>query len=334
VSGPIVSARGLRRTFRTFQRRPGLLGALRDLFAIGGEDRVALRGLDLDIQPGERVGLIGPNGAGKSTTVKLLCGILSPTSGTLMVGGRQPHRDRKAHVRDIGVVFGQRTQLWWDLAVIEAYDLLAAIFQIPADVYRQRLAQFDDVLGIGELLGRPVRELSLGQRMRCDIAAALLHQPPLLLLDEPTIGLDVAVKLKIRAFIADINARHGTTVILTTHDLGDVEAVCDRVLLIHRGALLYDGSVPALKAQLGGQRRLLLDLPAPLSAAEQGALVAGLPAEATWTGDQELSLRFSPAVGAAALIRALLERTEIADLSVEEPSIDEVVARFYEDGER
>lgn len=331
--GPLVQARGLRRTFRTFQRRPGLLGALRDLFAVGGEERVALHGLDLDIQPGERVGLIGPNGAGKSTTVKLLCGILSPTEGTLTVDGRQPHQQRRAHVRHIGVVFGQRTQLWWDLAVIEAFDLLAAVFQIPPEAYRQRLAQFDEVLGIGELLGQPVRELSLGQRMRCDIAAALLHRPPLLLLDEPTIGLDVAVKLRIRAFIREMNEQYGTTVILTTHDLGDVEAVCDRVLLIHRGRLLFDGSVPDLKGHLGGQRRLLIDLPRPCTPEAQAAISGGLPAQASWSDGRRLSLSFRPdEVTAAALIRALLERTEVEDLSVEEPSIDEVVARFYDEG--
>ncbi|MFT4975420.1 MAG: ABC-2 type transport system ATP-binding protein [Myxococcota bacterium] len=329
---PLVSARGLRRTFRTFQRRPGLVGALRDLFALGGTDRVALQGLDLDIFPGERVALIGPNGAGKSTTVKLLCGILSPTSGELLVSGRRPHRERQAHVRDIGVVFGQRTQLWWDLAVIEAFDLLAAVFLIPPADYRARLERFDTVLGIGELLGQPVRELSLGQRMRCDIAAALLHQPPLLLLDEPTIGLDVSVKLRIRDFIREINAEQGTTVVLTTHDLSDVEAVCDRVLLIDRGQLLFDGTVPALKAQLGGRRRLVVDLPSPISPEAQAALVSNLPAEASWHEGRQLALSFSAAdVRAAALIQVLLERTEIEDLSVEEPSIDEVVARFYDE---
>lgn len=332
MSVPIIQARGLRRTFRTFQRRPGLVGAVRDLFAIGGDEQVALHGLDLDIEPGTRVGLIGPNGAGKSTTVKLLCGILSPTAGTLVVNGRRPHRQRQKHVREIGVVFGQRTQLWWDLAVIEAFDLLAAVFQVPPAAYRQRLEVFDTVLGIGALLGKPVRELSLGQRMRCDIAAALLHQPPLLLLDEPTIGLDVSVKLKIRDFIQEMNASLGTTVILTTHDLGDVEAVCERVLLIHHGRLLFDGSVPDLKSHLGGQRRLLVDLPVPLTPPEREVLTQGLPAEASWEDSGRLVLSFSATeVRAGALIQALLSRTEVEDLSVEEPSIDEVVARLYDE---
>ena len=332
MATPLIHTHGLRRTFRTFQRRPGLFGAMRDLLAIGGEERVALEGLNLDIHPGERVGLIGPNGAGKSTTVKLLCGILSPTEGTLLVRGRQPHRQRRAHVRDIGVVFGQRTQLWWDLAVIEAFDLLAAVFQIPPKDYAERLERFDAVLGIGELLGKPTRELSLGQRMRCDIAAALLHHPPLLLLDEPTIGLDVSVKLKIRSFVREMNETLGTTIIVTTHDLGDVEAVCDRVLLLHRGQLLFDGSVPALKAHLGGRRRLVLDLAKPLSPSQQQQVSAGLRVDAMWPSPQRAALSFHPKdITAAALIQTVLERAPIEDISIEEPSIDEVVAKFYDE---
>ena len=279
VSGsePLVYARDLRRVFRTFERRPGVMGAVRDLFRLGGEDRVAVDGIDLDIHPGERVGLIGPNGAGKSTTIKMLTGVLTPTSGHLRVAGREPSRDRKAHVRDIGVVFGQRTQLWWDLAVLEAFDLLASVFQVPAADYRSRLYRFDEVLDIGPLLGLPVRELSLGQRMRCDIAAALLHGHQLLFLDEPTIGLDVAVKLRIRDFIAKVNQESGTTVLLTTHDLGDIEAVCERVVLIDHGAILFDGTAAALKASLGGQRRLVVDLAQPLSAEAAAALAPDLP---------------------------------------------------------
>lgn len=327
---PIIQARGLRRTFRTFQRRPGLLGAVSDLFRIGGEEKVAVEGLDLDVFRGERVGLIGPNGAGKSTTIKMMCGILSPTAGTLTIDGRQPTRQRQAHVRGIGVVFGQRTQLWWDLAVIEALDLLAAVFCIPPADYRARLARFDTVLGIGELLGKPVRELSLGQRMRCDIAAALLHAPPVLFLDEPTIGLDVAVKLRIRDFIRAVNDEQGTTIILTTHDLSDVEAVCERVLLIDQGRLLFDGDISALKSRLGGQRRLIIELKEPLSGAALAALASDLPAEPCADGTR-LTLAFSAEqTTAAALIRSILARTEVVDLSVEEPDIDAVVARFYE----
>ena len=232
-------------------------------------------------------------------------------------------------MRDIGVVFGQRTQLWWDLAVIEALDLLAAVFRIPPADYKARLERFDSVLGIGELLGKPVRELSLGQRMRCDLAAALLHAPPVLFLDEPTIGLDVAVKLRIREFIRTVNEEQGTTIILTTHDLGDVEAVCQRVLLIDRGQLLFDGSTDGLKTRLGGQRRLIIKLPAP--PADPVALCADLPAAAT-IDSTTLTLAFSSEqTTAAALIATMLSRTEVVDLSVEEPDIDAVVARFYEE---
>jgi ABC-2 type transport system ATP-binding protein len=331
----LVEARGLRRVFRGYERRQGLWGAVRDLFRTDSEEHVALEGLDLDVAAGERVALIGPNGAGKSTTIKLLTGVLQPTAGSLRVAGREPWRDRQAHVQGIGVVFGQRTQLWWDLAVVEAFDLLAGIFQVPAEDYRRRLARFDAVLGLGPLLGTPVRELSLGQRMRCDLAAALLHGPPLLFLDEPTIGLDVAVKLRIREFIQQVVREEGTTVLLTTHDLGDIEAVCERVLLLDRGRLLFDGSPERLKHSLGGRWRLVMELPEPLEEAQARALVEGLPATLSWEGEERsarLTLGFDrDQVRGAALIQALLGRTAVVDLSLEEPAIEEVVARFYEE---
>jgi ABC-2 type transport system ATP-binding protein len=330
----LIEARGLTRSFVAFDRRPGLVGAVRDLFHRGGEVRVAVDHLDLNINAGERVALIGPNGAGKSTTIKMLTGVLQPTSGTLSVAGRVPWQDRQRHVQGIGVVFGQRTQLWWDLAVIEAFDLLAGIFQVPAADYKRRLDRFDAVLGLGPLLGKPVRELSLGQRMRCDLAAALLHGPPLLFLDEPTIGLDVAVKLRIREFITAVNQEEGTTVLLTTHDLGDIEAVCERVLLIDRGRLLFDGSPERLKHSLGGRWRLVLDLPTALTEAEARLLVDGLPAQLVWEGEERrsrLELRFDrEQVRAAQLIATLLSRTTVVDVHIEEPAIEEVVARFYE----
>lgn len=329
-----IEARALRRTYRTFQRRPGVVGAVRDLFRLGGEERVALAGLDLDIEPGERVALIGPNGAGKSTTVKLCCGILEPSGGQLTVGGRVPHAQRTEHVRHIGVVFGQRTQLWWDLAVQEAFALLGGIFEVPPARLAERLARFDEVLELEPLLGVPVRELSLGQRMRCDLAAALLHGPGVVFLDEPTIGLDVAVKARIRRFLRELNAEEGTTVLLTTHDLGDVAAVCERVLLIDRGELLFDGSLAALEQRLGGERRLLLTFAGPPPDAE--ALTRRLPAGATWTGPTHLGVPLPPGEGASgASVRAVLATAEeagleLADLALKEPDIDALVARFYE----
>jgi len=308
---------------------------VRDLFALGSDERVALHGLDLDIAAGERIALIGPNGAGKSTTVKLCCGILSPTDGTLTIGGRRPHLERRAHVRGLGVVFGQRTQLWWDLAVREAFELLAAIFQVSPDDYRTRLDELSSLLELGPLLGAPVRELSLGQRMRCDIAAALLHAPPLLLLDEPTIGLDVAVKRRIRTFLRSWNAERGTTLLLTTHDLSDVEALSDRILLLDKGRLIFDDSPAALKERLGGGRELVLHLETAPDDPE--ALVAALPEPARWAADGTVRLALGEATAAPpALVAEVLRRCaarglSVRDLALEAPAIDDVVASFYED---
>ncbi len=327
----MIEARQLSRSFRTFARRPGVRGAVRDLFRLGGEDRVAVDHLDLHVAPGEVVGFIGPNGAGKSTTIKMMTGVLQPTSGQLRVGGLDPFRQRREHVRRIGVVYGQRTQLWWDLAVVEAFDLLASIFQVDAATYQRRLERFDSVLGIRPLLHQPVRELSLGQRMRCDIAAALIHGPPLLFLDEPTIGLDVAVKRRIRDFIGLVNQEEGTTVLLTTHDLSDIEVVCRRVVLIDHGRILFDGPTPDLKESLGGRRRLVVDLAREEDAGP--ALAEGLPVEVEADGAR-VTLHFRrEQITAAALIAAVSSRVELLDLAVVEPDIEEVVARFYDDAQ-
>jgi len=325
----LIEAHQLRRTFSSFERRQGLSGAVRDLFRTGGQERVAVEGLDLRVRPGEVVGFIGPNGAGKSTTIKMMTGVLAPSSGTLRVGGLEPHRQRQEHVRRIGVVYGQRTQLWWDLAVIEAFDLLAGIFEVPAAVYRQRLELFDRELGIGPLLRQPVRELSLGQRMRCDLAAALIHAPPLLFLDEPTIGLDVEVKRRIRELVARLNREEGTTVLLTTHDLAEVEALCPRVVLIDHGRILLDGSVGELRERLGGWRRLVVELEGEVDPGALSAALEGLPVTPTLTAGQvELRFRRSE-LSAPLLIQALSARLPVRDLSVEEEDIEEAVARFY-----
>ncbi len=300
-----------------------MLGALRDLFALETEERVAVDALDLSISGGELVALIGPNGAGKSTTVKMLTGILAPTAGDLSVLGRDPHSARKAHVREIGVVFGQRTQLWWDLAVVEAYTLLASIFEVPRPVYDQRLRRLDELLGLGPLLRTPVRELSLGQRMRCELAAALLHGPKILFLDEPTIGLDVAVKHRVRDFVRTLS-QEGTTVLLTTHDLSDVEALCRRIVLLDRGRVLFDGTPDALKERLGGRRQIVVDV-----ASGTPPLSWGDGVDATLR-DGQLVLSFGAEQRLTDLMARVLERVEVQDLAVREPSIETLVAAFYE----
>ena len=245
-----IEVKELTKQFVNFKRREGVSGAFLDLFQRDYTKMLAVDHISFDIRPGELVGYIGANGAGKSTTIKMLTGILVPTSGEVKVSGLVPYNNN-LHKKQIGVVFGQRTQLWWDIAVIEAFHLLQKIYEVPQDEYKQRLDEFTELLELEELLHKPVRKLSLGQRMRCDLAASLLHNPPVVFLDEPTIGLDVSVKARIRQFIKDINRKHQTTVILTTHDLVDIEEVCNRLIIIDQGKILYDGQLDSLKERFG-----------------------------------------------------------------------------------
>ena len=341
---PIIHVQGLTKTFWVRRHRGGALGALRGLFDRRRDAVQAVDGLDFSIQPGELVGYLGPNGAGKSTTIKMLTGILVPTAGQLEVAGQLPWRDRTRYVRDIGVVFGQRSTLWWDLPVIESFEILRRIYDIPLDRYRQNLATFDDVLGLGPFLRTPVRRLSLGQRMRADLAAALLHDPAILFLDEPTIGLDVAARERIRAFIREINTQRGVTVLLTTHDMGDVEKLCRRVLLIAAGRLLFDGELEGLRHRFGGERELVVDLaeeelaglpldpprdPDDPESLPQGPLLPGATLVAR--DGPRLTYRFRRAdTTASALIAHLATLHRIQDLTVREPEIEAVVRRFYE----
>src|SRR5512136_858932 len=256
----IIAVSQLCKDFQVFRHHRGLTGAFRNLFTREFRTVNAVNDVSFSIERGELVGYLGPNGAGKSTTIKMLTGILVPTSGEILVNGRVPWKERTAHAREIGVVFGQRTNLWWDLPVIESFDLLHHIYRVPEQRYYQNLLKFQDLLGLGEFMHTPVRSLSLGQRMRADLAAALLHDPKLVFLDEPTIGLDVVAKERIRQFIHSVNRERGVTVILTTHDLGDVEKLCQRVLMIDRGRLLFDGALAELRERFGGERELVVDL--------------------------------------------------------------------------
>ncbi len=254
---PVIKVEQLTKVYRSSQRREGLGGAVLDLFKRRYRTIRAVDGICFSIARGEMVGYIGANGAGKSTTIKMLTGILTPTSGTMRLNSLDPRRNRYEHARQIGVVFGQRTQLWWDLAVIEAFNLLQKIYEIPPPIYRQRLDRFIEVLDISEQLHQPVRKLSLGQRMKCDLCASLLHNPPLLFLDEPTIGLDVAVKERIRRFIREVNREEQSTVVLTTHDLTDIEELCPRIIIIDSGKILYDGPTADIKDRFGRRRRVV-----------------------------------------------------------------------------
>ncbi len=286
----------------------------------------AVRDLSFSVEAGEMVGYIGPNGAGKSTTIKMLTGILVPTAGSLRVAGHTPYAERAALAQRIGVVFGQRTTLWWDLPLRDSYDLLRRIYRIPADRYRENLATFTDLLDLGPLLETPVRQLSLGQRMRGDIAAALLHDPDVVYLDEPTIGLDVVSKSNLRDFLRETNRERGVTVLLTTHDLVDIERLCSRVMVIDAGRLVFDGSLEGLHGLGEARRTLVVDLMEP-------APPLDVPTAQTLRVDGPRQwLAFPAEASAAPLLAAIAATHEVADLAILEPNIEDVIKRIYSTG--
>ena len=312
------------KTFRVAERRPGIWGALRGVVRRRYRTVSALDGVSFDIEPGELVGYIGPNGAGKSTTVKVISGILVPDSGRCEILGRVPWKERVAHVRNIGVVFGQRTQLWWDLPVIESFELLRDIYKVPASGYVRTRDEIVEVMDLEPLLDVPVRQLSLGQRMRCDLAAALLHQPSILFLDEPTIGLDAVSKLAFRDFIKRFNRDRGVTVILTTNDMDDIEALCTRVMVIGEGRILSDGALEALRERIAPERRLIVHLE------ERDAVVSDPEATVTQREGHRVHLSFDPRrTPPADLIARIASRHAVRDLFVESAPIEEIVARMY-----
>ncbi|AWK08851.1 methionine ABC transporter ATP-binding protein [Streptomyces spongiicola] len=283
----------------------------------------AVDGISFTVSRGEMVGYIGPNGAGKSTTIKMLTGILTPSGGRLRVAGIDPSRERTRLARRIGVVFGQRTTLWWDLPLIDSYRLMHRMYRIPDARYRQNLERCVELLDLGALLDVPVRQLSLGQRMRGDIAAALLHDPEVLYLDEPTIGLDVVSKAKVREFLRDLNAERATTVLLTTHDLTDIEHLCNRVMVIDHGRLVYDGTLAGLHEIAPGERILVVDLEHRLPPIEvAGARPVRVEGPRQW-------LAFPASASAAPIVAAIADGYPLVDLSLREPDIESVIARMY-----
>ncbi len=313
------------KVFHVAERAPGTWGALRGLVRRRHREVRALDGVSFVVAAGELVGYIGPNGAGKSTTVKTLAGILVPDSGRVEVLGRVPWKERIAHVRGIGVVFGQRTQLWWDLPVIESFDLLQHIYRVPDAAYRRARDELIDLLDLHRLLDTPVRQLSLGQRMRCDLAASLVHAPPILFLDEPTIGLDAVSKLHVRDFVMRLNRERGVTVILTTHDMDDIEALCSRVMVIGDGKILSDGSLTELRNRVSRERWLTIDV-----ADGSADSVADAQASVIRRDGQRICLAFDPqAVSPAELIARITSRHPVRDLFVENPPIETIIARLY-----
>ena len=324
---PIIRTHDLRKTFRSPKRRPGVGGALRTLFSREYEDKVAVRDVTMELEAGELVGYIGPNGAGKSTTIKMLTGILVPSSGTIEVAGLVPYERRHENARNIGVVFGQRSQLYWDLPLVESFELLRAIYSIPKDRYRANLQGFIEMLEMEPFLRTPVRQLSLGQRMRGDFAAAMLHDPRIVYLDEPTIGLDVVAKEAIREFVRHINQERGTTIILTTHDLADVERLCRRIILIDKGTIIYDGTVEHIKEQYGTHRTLVLTLTEP----HPDPVLEGADIESNDRG--LVRYRFDRRRARPdQLIREATQRYELRDVSIEEPDLESIIRRIYVEG--
>jgi len=323
-----ILVKDLSKTFFVSERASGLWGSVRGLVQRQARKVQALKGVSFSLEPGELVGYIGPNGAGKSTTIKILSGILVPSSGTCLIGGRTPWKDRIHHVGRIGVVFGQRTQLWWDLPVIESFDLLRDIYRVPHPQYRQTREEMINLLGLENLLSTPVRQLSLGQRMRCDFAAAMLHRPDILFLDEPTIGLDAVSKLAVRKFIKALNQTHQVTTILTTHDMDDIETLCDRVILIGNGEILCDGSLAKLRSQVSSRRYLKIDLKTDEFRDEFRFEAAGVSVLAQ--AGRTVTLAFDPTqISAAVLIRQVTAQHEVEDLFVENPPIEEIIAELY-----
>ncbi len=306
----LIEVQDLRRTFTV-----GRFRARREV--------VAVRDVSFAIAAGEMVGYIGPNGAGKSTTIKMLTGILVPTSGRLEVAGLDPSRQRTELARRIGVVFGQRTTLWWDLPLRDSFEVLQKIYRTDRERHRANLAEYVELLDLGDLLDTPVRQLSLGQRMRGDIVAALLHDPEILFLDEPTIGLDVISKGRLREFLRTLNATRSTTLVLTTHDLQDIEALCDRVIVIDHGTAVFDGELSALHAQGGSTRTLVVDLvdeAPPISV--PGATTRKVEGPRQW-------LSFPTDASAAPIVAAVAAAYDVADLSIQEPDIEDVIRDLY-----
>ncbi len=321
----LIEARGVTKRFRQHRRFPGFLGALKTLVTTEYTEVTAVDDVSFEIGAGEAVGYLGPNGAGKSTMIKMMTGILVPTAGNVTVLGRTPHLKRMEIARRIGVVFGQRSQLWWDLPVRDSFDLHRRIYDIPAARYAENLGRFARLLELEPFLDRAVRQLSLGQRMRAETVMALLHDPQVLFLDEPTIGLDVVAKDAVRRFLAEVNRERGVTIILTTHDLHDIETICPRLLMVDHARLIFDGELRNLRSALGSSRRLTMEFgsdPGPI------ALTT-----AQLTADEGLVKHYLIAREDVSLVDVLGELGnghDLKDIGIEEPNIEEVIRTFYQ----
>ena len=329
----MIYVENLRKEFKKTIKEPGLKGSIKALFRPNNEIIRAVDDISFHVPKGEVLGFIGPNGAGKSTVIKMLTGILTPTSGKCTINGKNPTEDRKNYVREIGVVFGQRTQLWWDLPLRETYAVLKEIYEVPEDSYKKRMAFLNEVLDLESFITSPVRTLSLGQRMRADIAASLLHSPKVLFLDEPTIGLDVVVKDNIRKAIEYINEQENTTVILTTHDLSDIELLSKRIVMIDKGKNVFDGTISELKSKYGQMRELHFE-----TDSENAVEKLGYKEHFGFDDDDILvetdgnlvKVRFNSAVAPVSdMLSYTLSNITVNDISVKDADIEEIIRRLY-----
>jgi len=321
----MIRLQNINKTFRVAKRQAGFGRAVKALFSREHELVHALTDVNFTIRDGEMVGYIGPNGAGKSTTIKIMCGILTPDSGACEIDGRIPWKERVAHVREIGVVFGQRSQLWWDVPIIDSFELIRDIYKVDGNLYRRNLDELTALLDLGEIIKTPARALSLGQRMRCEIAASLLHSPRTLFLDEPTIGLDAVSKIAVRQFIKKLNAEHGTTVILTTHDMQDIEALTERILLIGKGRILLDGSLAELKKRSSERKTLVVEHSGSAPEMPDGMTLGEMK-------EGRLVVTLDPSVlSVSDAIARLAAQTELTDVSVSDITAEEMVAALYKE---
>lgn len=332
----MIYVENLRKEFKKIIKEPGLKGSLKSFVKPKKEIVAAVKDISFNVNEGEILGFIGPNGAGKSTVIKMLTGILSPTSGKCTINGKDPQKDRKTYVKEIGVVFGQRTQLWWDLPLTETYTVLKEIYEVDDSRFKKRMSFLNEVLELDSFINSPVRTLSLGQRMRADIAASLLHSPKVLFLDEPTIGLDVVVKDNIRKAIAKINEEEHTTVVLTTHDLEDIELLSKRIVMIDKGSKVFDGKITDLKEKYGQMRELAFVSP------DENALKALGYAEKFRLSDDDLiqeqdgtscKIRFNSAiVPVSDMLSYTLSKINVKDINVKDADIEEIIRRLYKEG--
>lgn len=329
----MIHVTSLSKTYKIVERDPGLKGAMKALVKRSYVTKDAVKNIDFHIKKGEMVGYIGANGAGKSTTIKMLCGILTPSSGEITVNGIVPYKNRQKNAKNIGAVFGQRTQLFWDIPVRESYDLLRHIYEVPEKEYKETLDLFVKVLDLEPLLAIPVRQLSLGQKMRCELAAAFLHRPAVVYLDEPTIGLDVAVKVKIRKFIKEMNRMWGTTVILTTHDMQDIEEICNRIIIIDEGVILYDGNLQSIQDQFGHKRLIHFELEEKPSNVIPSNLEGLIEFTAIDEEHQKVTVSFTnKEIAATDVISAMMAEFKIRDLTIADPKIETIVEEIFNRG--